>query len=367
MKHLLTSMTTIADTYPTTYFAGANTSRGFVGAYPDLIREGELDRLYILKGGSGTGKSTLIKACAEHARAAGAAVTMLLCSSDPTSADGVILTGKNGRRAAVVDGTAPHTLDPSLPGAVGQIVPLGECWQTSRLTAARSEIKRHTTEKQAAYRLAYRYLAAYGEITDAARALLSECILRDKMTAAVRRLTTAMPKGKAFREETRYTAAVSMRGLYRLSSFGQLSSREIAVLDAYGSASFFWDALRDAAWERRCTVCFAPAPGEAEMPFEAYLPESGIAFRTVFEKTEDNGTTVNMQRFLDRRVLAACRSRLRFADRCRAMLMTGALESLQRAREHHFALEEIYKTAMDFSAVGQIGDGIAREIAGLLL
>ncbi len=365
MKHLLTSMTTVAGAYPATYFAGANTSRGFVGAYPALVREGELDRLYILKGGSGTGKSTLIRNCAERARLAGAQVTMLLCSSDPASADGVILVGKNGRRAAVVDGTAPHTMDPTLPGAVGEIVSLGECWQTAVLTAARSEIGHHTAEKQAAYRLAYRYLAAYGEITDAARALLSECVLKDKMTAAVRRLTAGIPKGKAFREEILYTSAVSMRGLYRLSTFGQLAGREISVLDAYGSASFFWDALRDTAAERRCTVYFAPAPGETKTSFEAYLPESGAAFRTVFEREEDGGAVVNMQRFLDRRALAAVRGRLRFADRCREMLMTGALEALGRAREHHFALEEIYKTAMDFTAVEEIGVRIAQKIGGL--
>ena len=285
------------------------------------------------------------------------------CSADPRSLDGIRIPS---RGIAMLDGTAPHTVDPVLPGAVGEIVPLGECWQTARLTAARSEIIRHTEEKQVAYRLAYRYLAAYGEITDAARALLSECILRDKMTAAVRRLTAGIPKGKGCREEIRCTAAVSMRGMYRLSTFGQLARREIAVLDAYGSAAFFWDALREVAAERRCSVYFAPAPGETETPFEAYLPESGIAFRTVYEKREDGGATVNMQRFLDRRALAACRSRLRFADRCRAMLMTGALESLQRAREHHFALEEIYKNAMDFTAVEQIGERITREIRGLL-
>lgn len=366
MKHLLTGMTTASGAYPATYFAGANTSRGFVGAYPALVREGELDRLYILKGGSGTGKSTLIRACAERGRRAGAAVTMLLCSSDPSSADGVILMGKNGRRAAVVDGTAPHTLDPTLPGAVGQIVPLGECWQTARLTGARSEIRHHTEQKQAAYRLAYRYLAAYGEITEAARTLLADCILREKMTAAVHRLTAGIPKGKAFREEIRCTAAVSMRGLYRLSTFGQLAAREINVLDAYGSAAFFWGALRDAVSERRCTVYFAPAPGETDTPFEAYLPGFGVACRTVFQRQEDGGTTVNMQRFLDRRALAACRARLRFADRCREMLMTGALGALDRAGEHHFALEEIYKTAMDFKAVGQIGDRVAGEIEDLL-
>lgn len=365
MKRLLMNMTPAECAYPETYFAGANTARGFVGAYPALVREGELDRLYILKGGSGTGKSTLIRQCAARARLYGVQVTMLLCSSDPTSADGVILTGKDGHRIAVVDGTAPHTLDPDLPGAVGEIVPLGECWRTAVLTAARPEIEAHIGEKQAAYRLAYRYLAAYGEMAATSRSLLSGCVCKEKMAAAVRRLAAGIPKGKACREEIRYTAGVTMRGVYRLPTFGGLSRQRIAVLDVCGSADFFWDALRAAAAERRCTLYLAPAPGETDTFYEAYLPESGTAFCTACDR-EEGETAVNMQRFLDRRSLASIRGRLRFAARCREMLMSGAVESLARAREHHFALEEIYKTAMDFTAVEQIGERIAGEIVRII-
>ena len=38
------------------YFAGANTPSGFVGDYEHLINEDVFDKLYIIKGGSGTGK-----------------------------------------------------------------------------------------------------------------------------------------------------------------------------------------------------------------------------------------------------------------------------------------------------------------------
>ncbi|MBE6561981.1 MAG: hypothetical protein E7662_12740, partial [Ruminococcaceae bacterium] len=100
MSDLFNKYTPIRGSYPHTYFAGANTADGFIGAYPAFINERALDRLYILKGGSGTGKSTLIKTCAARAEEAGAEVTLLLCSSDPSSADAIILRKKNGRRIA---------------------------------------------------------------------------------------------------------------------------------------------------------------------------------------------------------------------------------------------------------------------------
>ncbi len=369
MKHLYSHMIPLSGAYTETYFAGANTARGFVSAYPSMIREGEFSRVYILKGGSGTGKSSFMKACAARAEAAGASVTLLLCSSDPASADAVILTGKDGSRIAILDGTAPHTADPALPGAIGEILNLGQFWRTEVLIGARSDIAHGNAKKSAAYARAYRYLAAYGEITAAARALLAECLLTEKMQSAANRLLAAFPRGGGYREEIRYTAAVSMKGMYRLGTFARMAHNRFAVTDAYGCAPFFLEAVRRAAADRHCPIWLSPAPGETEMPLELYLPDAHAAICAVSaepEETAGGAHTVNMQRFIDRRALAARRVRLRFADRCREMLMEGALDALAEADAAHFSLEEIYKSAMDFDAVCDLKEEIAAQIVRTL-
>ena len=55
MKHLQLLIKAMSGTYPDTYFAGANTADGFRSDYSNYIQEEALTRLYILKGGSGTG------------------------------------------------------------------------------------------------------------------------------------------------------------------------------------------------------------------------------------------------------------------------------------------------------------------------
>ena len=374
MKNLLTNMRMLSGLYPETYFAGANTKRGFVSAYPAFIDETVLTRVYVLKGGSGTGKSSLMKKCAERAVANGSSVTMLLCSSDPSSADAVILKGEHGA-AAILDGTAPHITDPLFPGAVSEIVNLGEFWRPDALRNARCEITAHGEGKRAAYGRAYRYLSAYGEITKAAEALLSDCILKEKMYAAATRVLSSVPKGKTYGEMLRHTAAISMEGMYRLSTFSAKAKKKYAVVDSYGCGSFFLDALRSAAAERRCMLWYAPAPCETETPYELYFPTSEISFSLVGERdfSADGSScepgehsVVNMGRFLDRRSLSSCRARLRFSARCREMLLDGALESLADARLHHFRLEEIYKSAMDFDGVSETGERIENEISKIL-
>lgn len=118
------------------YFAGGNTARGYYSLFESNIAD--LDRIFILKGGPGTGKSTLMKEIGVHWLGKGYNVEYLHCSSDPDSIDGVIFpTLKIG----IVDGTAPHVIEPKVPGAVEEYVNLGEAWNSEALAEQTKAIR----------------------------------------------------------------------------------------------------------------------------------------------------------------------------------------------------------------------------------
>ena len=96
------------------YFLGANSRRGFFSLYDQFPPEGSF--LHVIKGGPGTGKSTLLKAIADRAEARGLEVHRVLCSGDPDSLDGVAIPTL---ALAWVDGTAPHITEPGLFGVTG--------------------------------------------------------------------------------------------------------------------------------------------------------------------------------------------------------------------------------------------------------
>ncbi len=87
------------------YFLGANAPTGFYSLYDHLISPKEARAVYILKGGPGCGKSTLMRKVGAWAEEAGLDSEYILCSGDPDSLDAVILSGKG---VAIVDGTAPQ-------------------------------------------------------------------------------------------------------------------------------------------------------------------------------------------------------------------------------------------------------------------
>lgn len=87
------------------FYLGANSPSGFYSLYDQLVDPAWAEDVYILKGGPGCGKSTLMKEVAQRAEAQGLQVEYIPCSGDPDSLDAILLPE---RRAAIVDGTAPH-------------------------------------------------------------------------------------------------------------------------------------------------------------------------------------------------------------------------------------------------------------------
>jgi hypothetical protein len=111
-------------------FCGCNSPKGFVGFYDRLVDMYDLKRLYILKGGSGIGKSTFIKKFGE--RVGGRDIDWLFC----------------------VDGTSPHMIDPIYSGIADEIVNLGEFIIMGKPKADKAALKALRAKKAQGYKLA---------------------------------------------------------------------------------------------------------------------------------------------------------------------------------------------------------------------
>ena len=102
-------------------YPGGNTPEGFYSYYNYILPQRKAEKIFCLKGGPGVGKSTFMKEIGKYFSEKGEDVDLLWCSSDADSLDGVVL---KSRRAALVDGTKPHIVDPVNPAAVDKIVDL---------------------------------------------------------------------------------------------------------------------------------------------------------------------------------------------------------------------------------------------------
>lgn len=136
------------------YLACATSAKGFISLF-DSNMEG-LKKLYILKGGPGTGLSTLMKYIGAAFQAEGLEVEYIHSCQDPESLDGVVFRSIG---VGIVDGTAPHVMEPRLAGAVEEYVNLGTAWDTSILEKSVKEIADLNLRIQASDDAAYKEFA----------------------------------------------------------------------------------------------------------------------------------------------------------------------------------------------------------------
>ena len=137
-------------------FPGSNSAYGFYSFYDQII-EDNATRIFVIKGGPGVGKSTFMQNIARELIKKGRDAEFHCCSADSASLDGIVFPQL---QIACIDGTTPHMVDPKNPGAVDEIIHMGEFWDEAGMIARREDILRLNRETARLYRRAYRYLAS---------------------------------------------------------------------------------------------------------------------------------------------------------------------------------------------------------------
>lgn len=155
-------------------FAGGNTSEGFVCFY-DYIIEPDAARVFVIKGGPGAGKSTFMEKISTEMINNGYDVECFHCSSDDGSLDALVVPAL---RIALLDGTAPHIYDPKNPGAVGEIINLGDYWREREIVHFKDEILEVSKRRSRLFSIAYSQLreakVAYDELKSYVRESISQ-------------------------------------------------------------------------------------------------------------------------------------------------------------------------------------------------
>lgn len=356
-------------------FAGNNTPGGFFSYY-DSLRPLDARRIFLIKGGPGTGKSTFMRGIGEAFAGRELAVEFCHCSSDPDSLDGVVIRQAG---VAVLDGTAPHVLDPRFPGAVEEIVNLGAFWDAGMLSASRAEIVSLTQEIGDVFTRAYRYLAAAGQMREELAALYSSAMdffsaretlakaldwLLEPGTAGAPLSGTAPGGRREGRVRRLFATAVTPKGpVSFLDNLFAPARRRIILQGAPGTGkSTLVERLLDRLLEKGydCDVFYdALRPTRPEHLWIAELEAAVITSTAVHPYREQPGDLVlNFDAGLDRALLAARSAELETTHRFFQQLFSQALATLARAKTLHDRLEQYYVASMNFSAVGRLRDEI---------
>ena len=220
------------------YFLAANSTKGFVSRFDQLYNPYEDWFLYIIKGGPGTGKSTLMKNIAKKAIEHGVAAELIYCSSDPNSLDGVIFPSL---KISIADGTAPHTLDPVFPGVADTILNLSDCWNEDILYSFKYKIKDATKENSFCHKRSKFYLCACKNLIDDMESVIQRGILDEKIQSYCKNLSKRLFKerlDKKAKESIRFLSGITPEGVVVFEDTLNNICEKIYMLDdEYGLAA----------------------------------------------------------------------------------------------------------------------------------
>ena len=342
------------------FFAAANSGKGFVSFYEKIFNSDEIVRRYLIKGGPGTGKSTFMRRIATTLQSRGMSVRYYHCSSDPSSLDGIIIDGK----IALIDSTAPHNVEPSLVGAKDTIVDLGAFWDCEMLASQIERISSLSEKKRRAYALCYRFLSSAMQSDIAAREMLLPFVDDFRIEKAVRRLTRKIAEGSGYSLKIGLSSAIGMSGACDLESYEKLAAQTVYIEDYYGLGFIALSKICEFAIKNKNKISVSYLPLCPDIPDAVYFEEEKIAFVICKNKKQK---CVSLRQALSLRELSqkekrALRERTRNAKKLSQSLVLAACDELALAGEAHFELENIYRGAMDFSALDTFVESFIKKI-----
>jgi len=337
-----------------TYFAAANGYLGFRSYFNKIFSPNEYKRIYILKGGPGTGKSSLMKKIKSCFCEMGVEVESILCSSDPESYDGIIIKGENGK-FAILDGTAPHETDAKIPGAVDEIVNLGVAWNRDALMNFREEIIMINERKKSHYVKAYKYLKLAGELAPikAPDCRINFQLCRDFVEQIISDFDN---KNQGRIPKIKLISSFGKEGYKTLDQSFFSVKNQISIVGNPADRTAFMDYLKNESIRRNVDFTLFPTPLSDSITEGIYFEENDTFISTAV----NSENKVDISGFVSHIENDMCDSK--FYDE----LINSSKEEFLKASRAHFELEAIYTPAMCFDKIDAIRESIIADIKSMI-
>lgn len=344
-------------------FPGANTSNGFY-SYFDYIIPKDVNRIFCLKGGPGVGKSSLMKKVAKEFVERGYDVEVFPCSSDPASLDAVVI---KKLKVVLLDATAPHIVDPKIPGAIDEIVNFGDFWTVDNLENNKVEILQCNKEISGCFQRAFKYLKAAEPIFYDIEVKNSDMMDFGKLNKFTDEFIEKLFEGIENKEELSvprhlFGTAITPIGHIDYADSLLQDAKKIYYLDGkigYGKTTFLKRVYEKAVLKGlKVEVFHYPLIPEKIEGIMINDLKVAITTSTLF-KNEDK---INLNQFVNKDKINEHKEELEVDEKILDELINYGISNLKKAKSNHDIIENYYIPNMNFEKIDQLKDKLIDRI-----
>lgn len=327
------------------YFSGSNSGDGFHNYFDGVVPAwARLTRYFMIKGGPGVGKSTLMKRVAAKSEEAGEEVERFYCSGDPDSLDAVRLVK---RGIVFADATSPHAMDPKYPGAVEEIVNLGEQIDRNRIVKYRDEVEYLTKNNKESYRRGYAFLRAAKALEKERYREIWDCVDKAKVAKQAKEIAERIGESEERQSRRLFLDALSCKGRVSFAAEHCEGNRVYRILGE--EKDVITDLLAaDVRNDRKELFCNPLCP---ECVNHMLLREQQVFLTT---DPGPKGTLLSAVDFLKKDCHGIAS---RYAEEARR-LEDMAMFCFKDCKKIHDELEAIYKKCVDFEIITERTEGL---------
>jgi hypothetical protein len=339
-------------------FPGGNTPQGFFSYYNYIIPN-DANRIFILKGGPGTGKSTFMRKIGETMVAQGYDVEFHHCSSDNNSLDGIVIPGL---QVAFIDGTAPHVVDPKNPGCVDEVIHLGDYWDEKKMVFNKQQVIACNTEISNNFQRAYRLLRAAKSIYDDWEAFNSRALdlveANRRTEEIIASIFTGINTIGAGKIRKLFASAITPEGPvnYLDSSVWNKANCYVVTGDPGTGRSTLIQKVINAAVIRGLDVEVFYCPLDPEKPEHVVIPALDTSVTTsmmphICRLVKKSAATIDMNECLISPIAAKYESITAYDQDLFWELFSKSVTCINHSKQLHDELETYYVPNMNFAAV----------------
>lgn len=349
-------------------FPGGNTSKGFYSFYRYILGQEEARRIISIKGGPGTGKSSLMKKVGAYFNEKGYDIEYHHCSSDNNSLDGIVVKGLN---VAILDGTAPHVVDPINPGAVDEILNMGDCWNEEGFKRFRKNIIDINKEVGKTFRRAYRFIGAAKAVHDDWSNFNNEALNNSKLNKLKEELKDKIlttPISSSGSERHLFATAFTPNGIVTYVDKILEGYELVYVLNGGPGTgkSEVLDYLSKEALKRGHYVEMFHDPLIPERLEHIFIPELKTAVITSNEINQKkfDGNQIYMDNMLNFHVINKNREEIKQNTEMFYQLLNKGLSIIASAKKLHDDMETFYVPNMNFEKLNVVTKKIIDKLDG---
>lgn len=344
-------------------FAGGNTCEGSFTYLSNIIPE-NANRVFSLKGGPGVGKSSLMKKISRKFEDEGYDLEYYHCPSDPNSLDGIVIKDLG---IVMLDGTAPHIIDPRIPGAQDDIVNLGDFLDTDALEGLKSKIVEVDSDIKDSFNRAYQYLKSSKYLYKHIEERNLSCLNLGKLNRMSEKFLMSIfkdlnSKGVYKKNIELFGSAITPVGFVDHTKDIFPKDAEVYYLDGdIGTGkTIFLQRLIERAEIKGYRVEIYHNPLIPEKIESIYIDTLNIGFTS--SKQFLNNKKIDFNEFLDESLIVKYEEDIKKDKKVLDELLETAIASLKRAKANHDIIESYYVENMDFDGVNILKEEIIKKI-----